>query len=178
MARGSQFRRAPVRAPSQRRKVTWGASAPQAAYVTLALGTKVLHSTLDPKLLANVVAQESTIVRTRGVISIRSDQAAVVEDQVGAMGMMFVTDEAVAAGVASIPGPVTNADNDGWFVWVPFAQRGADVGTMLTSVEYQFDSKAMRKFEAGTTLVTVVENASSLNGLAFYLNFRQLFKLA
>ena len=178
MARGSQIRRVPFRAPSQRRKVTWVGSVRSQVYQTVALDTKVLDQILDPKTLPNVQVQESTIVRTRGILSIRSDQAAVVEDQIGAVGFMLVTDEAVAAGAAAIPGPASEAGNDGWFVWVPFAQRGADVGTMPTSNQYVFDSKAMRKFQGGLQLVVMVENQSSVFGLAFQISFRILVKLA
>ncbi len=110
-----------------------------------------------------------TIRRTRGVFTISSDQGTAIEDQVGAMGFMVVNDLAIAAGVASLPGPVTDANDDGWFVWVPFALRGlADVeNSAVISEQYEFDSKAMRKVEEGFGIVLVVENASASFGITF-----------
>ncbi len=135
------------------------------ADTVIAFGAKTLIATLT---LDNPGIAE-TIRRTRGVFSISSDQNAAIEDQVGAMGMMVVNDLAIAAGVASLPGPVTDANDDGWFVWVPFAQRGlAGAGpSNLASETYHFDSKAMRKVEEGFGIVLVVENASAAFGIAF-----------
>ena len=87
------------------------------AYVTVAAASKVLVSSGTP---SNPGITE-TIVRTRGGFSIASDQAGASESQIGAMGLMVVNDLALAAGAASIPGPVTDRNDDGWFVWEPFA---------------------------------------------------------
>ncbi len=81
-------------------------------------GSKILLGSFS---LSNPNIDE-TILRTVGVLSIRSDQIAAPEEQVGAFGMIKVTDLAIAAGAASIPGPVTDIGDDGWFVHVPFAQ--------------------------------------------------------
>ena len=162
----------------KRRKVTWGGSADSVAYTTLAAATTTLHQTFDPKLLGNVSTQESTIVRVRGVLSVRSDQASVVEEQFGAMGFIIVTDNAVAAGAASIPSPQTDSDDDGWFVWVPFAQDGIQGSANKGSNQYVIESKAMRRLESGQQLAVMVENIHSTEGLEFAMFFRLLFKLA
>ncbi len=179
MARGSQFRtgRVVTRAP-QRRKVSWAVSVRDTGFTALAANTKVLDQVLDPNTLANVQARESTIVRVRGILTVRSDQASVLEQQIGALGFILVTDEAVAAGAASIPGPMAEGDNDGWFVWVPFGQDGINVTAGSFGRSYVIDSKAMRKFQGGLQLVIMVENQHATQGLEFFLSFRMLFKFA
>ena len=178
MPRGSQFRRAPVRAP-QRRKMTWAGSVRDTVYTTLAANTVVIDQVLDPKILGNVAAQESTIIRVRGILSIRSDQAAATEAQLGAMGMIMVTDAAVGVGASAVPSPVTDSNNDGWFVWVPFGQDGDQgAGGIGGAKSYVIDSKAMRKFDAGLQLVVVLENQHATAGLQFFSSFRVLVKLA
>ena len=165
--------RAAQRVYTQRRRTgtDWGRLV-SVAYVVVAAGTKVLVATVS---LSNPGIGE-TVRRTRGRLSIESDQAAAFEDQVGAFGMIVVNDLAIAAGVASIPGPVTDQNDDGWFVWVPFGQssqlNAADVG--FSSREYEFDSKAMRRVEEGFTVAVVVENASPTDGLAIWHGWSQL----
>jgi len=100
-----------------------------AGRVVIPAGTKVL---LGFFFLAT--AFEETIVRTRGTMSVITDQAAAGEDQIGALGMIRVTDRAIAAGIASIPGPMTDGDDDGWFLWVPAAQMQTDAKIRSTSI--------------------------------------------
>ncbi len=126
-------------------------------------------------LLTSVVLSNpgigETVRRTRGLISIMSDQQTVVEEQVGAFGMVVVTDLALAAGAASIPGPGTDASDDGWFVWVPFVQASegnvgvADPPGLPVSQRYEFDSKAMRRVEEGFVIAIMVENVHATMGL-------------
>ena len=117
-----------------------------------------------------------TITRTRGFISVASDQGAALEVQVGALGMAIVTEAAATAGGAALPDPAASAASGFWFVWVPFAQKNLNLdGT--SSVIYQFDSKAMRKIEPGEVIVVMVVNSSATLGLEFIINFRLLMKL-
>ncbi len=81
------------------------------------MSTKIL---LGVFVLSNVGIGE-TVRRTIGNIWVVSDQAAADEVQVGAFGCIVVTDLAAAAGAASIPGPFTDANDDGWFVWQGFS---------------------------------------------------------
>ncbi len=131
---------------------------------TIAAGpTKALLLTL---VLSNPGITE-TIVRTRGRIFVQSDQSAAVEDQVGAFGMMVVNDLALAAGAASIPGPFTDRNDDGWFVWFPIMQRGVISTTGGNNfVGYDYDSKAKRRTEEGFGIAVMAENASTTHGLA------------
>jgi len=121
-------------------------------------------------------AFEETVTRIRGVMSIQSDQSGAVESQVGAFGMIRVTDQAIAAGAASIPGPVTDGADDGWFVWVPFAQDTASttLGNAGNGGTWMIDSKAQRIVREGQQLAVMVENAHATHGLEIMLSLRGL----
>ncbi len=83
-----------------RRKTLWGQSG-EIGEVTIANNTKVLVSRFTSATLEPIVP--FTIVRTRGLISVRSDQAAGTEPQVGAFGIAVVSEDAAVAGAVSIP---------------------------------------------------------------------------
>ena len=149
-----------VRAPGRRQPTNWARGfSTDGAYVTVAPSTKVLLGSFSP----SVAGINETVRRTRGLISIVSDQTSVIETQAGAFGMVMVTDLAIAAGAASIPGPITDASDDGWFVWQAFFQSG-----LQTSFNnYEFDSKAMRRMQDGYSAAIMVENANTGLGLDF-----------
>jgi len=115
------------------------------AETVVADGTKVL---LGSFALSNPGINE-TIRRTRGRILVMSDQASIAESVQFAFGMMVVSDLALAAGAASIPGPITDRQDDGWFVWegIPSLITSTDGSGAFGQMTYglPFDSKAMRK---------------------------------
>jgi len=142
--------------------------------VAVAASTKILiggFSLSNPNI-------DETVLRTVGTIAVMSDQQATTEDQLGAFGMIAVTDLAAAAGAASIPGPITDRADDGWFVYVSIVQRlafGTSVGFHANgAVQYHFDSKAKRRFEEGTQIAIMVENASSSTAFSIMTIFRLL----
>ena len=146
---------------TQRQPTNW-ARFVAPTYTTVAAGTKVF---LVAVVLSNPGINE-TIRRTRGIVSIASDQGAAQEYQGGAFGAIVVNDLAAAAGAASIPGPVTDANDDGWFVWRPFTQMVAEnVTAGLQTWQYEFDSKAMRRVQEGFQIAFMIENASGTEGL-------------
>ncbi len=127
--------------------------------------TKVLLFGLTP----SNAGIDLTIRRTLGLLHIRSDQVAATEDQIGAMGAILVSDDALAAGAASIPGPLTDIDDSGWFLWVPFSQNFV----LLTGagfdprggVNYPFDSKAQRIFPGdGRSVAFMIESNGESEG--------------
>ena len=138
--------------------------------ITLPASLVVLPAT---KILAALFVLDNpgiseTIRRTRGLISVSSDQIAAAEDQVGAFGLMKVNDIAAAVGAASIPGPFTDGNDDGWFVHQFFCQRGsAVVASGDLSVQYEIDSKGMRTIEEGFSIAVMIENASAVHALVF-----------
>jgi len=139
-----------------------------ATLVTVAAGTKVLLTTFS---LDNPGIME-TVRRTRGRFMLSADTAA-TEPRLGAFGLVVVNDVAKALGVTGIPGPVTDADDDDWFVWEPFGVmaatlEGASSTTSMGPNIFEFDSKAMRKVADGRGIAVMVENASGTTGLKFW----------
>ena len=164
-----------VQVPStHRRQTEWIASADVAAFTTLAAATVVL----DQSIVGSVVQSASpfTIVRTVGYIAVKSDQETAVEEPFGAMGAIVVQETARVAGVASLPDPITEEDDDGWFLYQGFAIEGLAAGSSGMKV-FPFDSKAQRKVKDGDAVVFVVTNAHSTFGLQYVLKFRLLIKL-
>ena len=142
---------------------------------TVAAGsTKVLLGSLS---LSNPNIDE-TILRTVGVLSIITDQAVADEAQQGAFGMILVTDRAIAAGAASIPGPVSDSGDDGWFVHVPFLEHF----TLATAVgfqhnaarNYKFDMKGRRRAQEGQAIALMVETTAASDGILLSVLGRML----
>jgi len=105
-----------------------------------------------------------------------------MEEQIGAIGFIVVTDAALAVGITAIPGPVTDAADDGWFVWEPFMQlTGSVVSGNAASpnpIPYFFDSKGMRKVQEGYSIVVVAENASGAFVFELGMGFSMLTSLS
>ncbi len=121
-----------------------------------------------------------TIVRTRGLLSIATDQVAGTEDQVGAFGIGLVNDVAGALGITALPGPATDCQWAGWFVWQAFLQefRFGDATGFApgAGIQYEIDSKAMRKFGSDQSLVMMIENTDAAASLRVALAVRILVK--
>ncbi len=121
-----------------------------------------------------------TIIRTRCILNITSDQVVTSEFVQGAFGMQVVTDSAAAAGVASVPTPLTETDAD-FFVYQPFINSFLDA----TSVgffeqggqgnSWLIDSKAMRKVGTDDDVAVTCNDLASGYNLA--LEGRMLVKL-
>ncbi len=154
---------------------TWaGSDATAHAFATVAASSAVILSSLS-------ILVDITILRTRGVLAVGSDQVAATEFQIGAAGICVVTTAAFTAGIASLPTPVTENSWDGWLWYQSFAQRvvfGTAVGLEPQYVtSYQIDSKAMRKVGPDETIVCIAENASASAGLSVTCPIRQLMKV-
>ena len=162
----------PFRA-GRRQPTSWSRTT-SVAPVTVPAASKVLLTSLT---LANPGIGE-TIRCTRGILSVMSDQTAAIEEQTGALGFVVVTDLALAAGAASIPGPHTDSSDDGWFVWMPFMQEGGSPATIPTWSTYQYDSKAMRRVQEGSGIAVMVENSHATEGLKVLIGFGLLSSLS
>ncbi len=131
----------------------------QIAEQTIAGNTAVLLATFN---LGNPGIDE-TILRALGTFAVTSDQIATTELQVGALGMIVVTDQALSVGVTAVPHPVTDINDDGWFVHMPIVQSfvlGSGVGFVFTH-PWSFDSKAKRVISDGQNIQLVVENSTA-----------------
>jgi len=159
-----------------RRESVWLASG-EIFTTFAAANTAVLLTSLGATLLA---LRPFTVVRTRGILSIQSDQAAAIENQFFAYGHCVVSDQATAIGVTAVPTPDTDDTSDLWFVYERLMNRTSggltDLTSNLMAVRY-FDSKAMRKVEDGQDLISVGEASVNSSGLSLTSHFRELIKL-
>ena len=162
MARSRFVGRTPLR-QGQRRVADWfGVSL---GPTSLPASAKVLMGTLNAAALD---VRPFTIVRTRVTMFVESDQSVASEITRGVLGLIIVSDQAVAAGSASVPGPVTNSDAP-FFVYEPFV-NSFSFATASGFVEpagtiVQIDSKAMRKVSSGENLAIILENATALGAI-------------
>ncbi len=126
-----------------------------------------------------VTESAMTLVRTRGEFSFVVVGLGAAGLTSGVFGMIIVSADAFAAGVVSMPGPITDSQND-WFVYEPFTLHTTTAGFTSNPgfVRQRFDSRGMRKLKLGDTIAPVVEFeadvASTVDGI--YM-FRQQFKL-
>ncbi len=109
---------------------------------------------------------------------VASDQTTNFEFQFGALGMVVVSDLAIAAGAASIPGPVTDAQDDGWFVWQAFLRASSQSVAKHAQQYFEWDSKAMRRIEEGFGIGVMVENAHATHGLQAAIQISMLTTLS
>ncbi len=166
-----------LRGGVMRRETLWFFG--QGARVTLTAASQaVVVTTLNAAALA---LRPFTIVRTRGLLRVESDQVAATERQDIAYGHCVVSDQAVAIGVTAVPTPATDDGSDLWFVY----ERVMNDFTFLSStgarpmgVSQYFDSKAMRKVEGDSSdAISVVESSTISLGAIITMHYRQLVKL-
>ena len=148
--------------------VTWVRFVTPAA-ITIPAASKVLLATVTLS-----TDFDETIRRSRGDMEIHTDQSVTQEEYSGAFGMFIASDTAVAAGAASLLGPVTDASDDAWFVWQSFHGIGQLGIATHPGDRERWDSKAMRKIVQGFTVAIMVENSSLTTGFDFAFGFSLL----
>ncbi len=162
---------------SAKRKTSWlNFSAVFTSPTALAAGTSILLASLNAAALA---LRPFTIVRTRGMVYVFSDQSAASEEPFGALGFAVVSDEASAIGVTAVPTPTSGSGSSLWFSWTPWfasIKLGSNISIANVGSSYEFDSKAMRKVEVGQDIVAVVENQHAADGASFLFTARILIK--
>ena len=170
--RGS-FQKGPVRATD------WRLGISTATAIIVPANSKLLVTSFAAALLTT--AAPFTIIRSRFLLGIQSDQAGASEEQLGAFGIGIVNEVARAVGVTGLPGPATDSLWDGWFVIQPIAQRiqvNSAVGfDAQMATQYVIDSKAMRKVEGDEGIVVMVENLHGSHGFTLTLEGRILVKM-
>ena len=160
MARGRRFS-AGYPSKSQKRKTEWSVY-DNSGYVNVASGGATILSGLffeDP----------GTLVRTRGMISVKAQSYAADIDIIGAFGLAIVSQEAFNVGVTAVPEPFTDSDWGGWMVIQAFAvhlQQVTNAGLLLGSWQFEIDSKAMRKVEPNSAVVVVAESSTGAFAIA------------
>ena len=146
----------------QRRLTAWSVGVGGTTLLQLtATGKSIVGSGFD-------FSTTGTVVRTRGMLQLYLSLSTSAQDgYAGAFGIMLVRDQAFAAGAASIPGPLSDL-NDEWLYHTffnehnPFASGGAvaagdSMNNGAGTDKIVVDSKAMRKFTDGDTMVAMVE---------------------
>jgi len=163
------------RAGKSRRESFWvGILGTSTALVS---GTPVLFTGFSAAVLA---LRPFTIVRSRGWLSISTDQAIASEDFAGALAFAVVSDQALAIGVTAVPTPVADIDSDLWFVYEKIGGRVTAVtstGISGSLVTKPFDSRAMRKVEDGQDVAILEESETGFDGAVMQKGGRMLIKL-
>ncbi len=173
MARRGSLPRGFVRPPA--RTMVWFGTNHQPTL--LAANTVGLLTTLNAVALA---LRPFTIVRSHFQVNWFSDQSAASEIPNGAIGRMIANDQAVAAGVVSLPDPMTEFDAP-WYMWQAMSTRfvfASGVGFETSGNQYQIDSKAMRKVGLNEDVVMVATNAHAAHGANIGVIGRYLVKLS
>ncbi len=97
-----------------------------------------------------------------------SDQVAGIEVPFGAFGVCIASAQAVAAGAASLPDPVTEINADVWRVFQPLLVSqgvGSDPGKPVH--HFTIDSRVNYKLQPGNNAVLMIANGSAGAGASF-----------
>ena len=173
----------------QRRKTSWNGgpgSGVDGALQTTGASGAVLWTTG-----AQVLAEGSTLIRTRGTGMLRLSSADAGSSGFhGAFGIGIANLNAFNAGIASLLTPLADEGWEGWlyhsyfalFGGAPIAAAAAQdddqVNATSAAVRFDIDSKAMRKLDLDDVIygvMDVVEVGTSVMGFA--VNTRMLLKL-
>ena len=101
------------------------------------------------------------MLRTRGEFLIHAVPNAAADNDVLGIGLIVATVQAVTAGGASLPGPISNVDAEwAWHTFVPFdaiSLTAADPNARSVVVRIPLDSKAMRKLGTNQSYALIAE---------------------
>ncbi len=162
---GRRYSRTAIANMRQKRVGIWTDIGTASDKQNLAAATSVLVASLS---VSGLALRPFTIVRTRMLLSVQSDQVSAIEEPQGAFAGVVVTDSAVAAGIASIPTPLTESEASWWF-W----QAWQDMFTFSTGAsaqgrqgyQYAIDSKSQRKVGLDDDIAVVLQQASAIGAI-------------
>ena len=145
---------------------------------TVAANTRVVSLSLDA---GGLLLRPFTVLRSRFEILWNTDQAAVTEMPIGALGVGVVNDVAAALGASAVPDPVSDANYD-WFVHQGLLCQISIAGTVAgfqvpAGQSYTVDSKSMRKVGIADDIVVVSTNSDASVGAEISLAGRILVQL-
>ena len=128
-----------------------------------------------------------TIVRIRGSVQayLKTSDAANGGFHC-ALGMAVVSNDAFAVGVTAVPNPIDDMLWDGWMYlrFFDIHSFGATIAESMNasglgSIQFEIDSKAMRKLQLNDTLVCVLQAVElSTATMSLFLDSRLLVKIA
>ena len=153
--------RRPFNRTRSRRMTDWGFGV-DFIQVEIDANEKILGTT------SLAVDEPVTIIRIRGQLHVLLTSANVASGGfAGAAGIALVNSDAFIAGIASIPGPQSDAHWDSW-IWHSYWDVRTATATFADAVNVAgmsqrmvIDSKAMRKWDPAETLVMVVEGTEA-----------------
>ena len=151
-----------------------GWSGAAVAQVTVPANTKILLATIQPV----PGAFTATIRRTRLQVSWSTDQSAAIEQPFGAIGMAILNDTAIAVGVASLPDPITDIEDDIWYLFQPLTVKLREGTAAILDRVWDVDSKAMRKLPEGKSAALIIANGDATVGATAQVTFRTYATLA
>ncbi len=154
MARRTVRRSSSVVAVAGRRRDTlWLVVGVGATTMTISGGT--ITNSMNAAALAY---RPFTVIRAIMDYSVRSDQAAALEEQTVAAGAAVVSDQAVAIGVTAVPTPITDRGSDLWFMHqTMFAEESSLTDRSKPHGVWHVDSRAMRRVDDDQDIVFVLE---------------------
>ena len=139
-------------------------------------GTAITH-TMTAEELAK---RPFTVIRTHLEVMLLSDQTSASEDQLVAVGLCVVSEQAVAIGITAVPTPITDLDSDLWYVHQVMLNRfqfASGIGFEPTAGRrYSIDSKAMRKVNNDEEMILVQEVSALAEGAVIVTGGRMLIK--
>jgi len=154
-----------------RRKTQWGGFGNSAGlavlpeFVALTAGTPaILSSGIVISGGVGLLDEESTVTRTIGQFAAILNSATAALDGSVAVGCVVSRDEAVIAGVASLPSPEDDPDAE-WLYYGVFGLHnpiasGLEGAMSLQTVRADFDVRSQRIVRVGSTVVWIAESES------------------
>ena len=114
-----------------------------------------------------------TVVRIRGFLSLTMTAASAIGDGfVGAFGIGICTATAFAQGVNSVPTPTAQIADENWLWMQEFGCFAQSLnGPFNASLDFNIDSKAMRKFDDGMVIYAAYD-AEEIGDASLQLTFR------
>ena len=142
-----------------RRVYEWAGGTVRGA--NIALGGAKTFGTIAPQ--GQEAQTALTLVRSRGNGMFFLDPGAVGDVMEVALGLIIVSSDAFAAGVASVPGPLSDLDAE----WIFHTVKELGPGSLASQAEdslvqvhhFEIDSKAQRKLKPGDVVAMVFEGA-------------------
>jgi len=104
----------------------------------------------------------TTLMRSRGAVLLSLIDQAVGDQKVVGLGLIVVTEAAVAAGGSALPSPISVPEAEWvWHQYVPLQSQTVteDPSTGEGTARIIIDSKAMRKMKPNESLVLVLDAA-------------------
>ena len=151
------------------------------SFLDTGIATSSTPAVLTSLNAAALALRPFTVIRSRGLLHLHSDQVAATEHQQIAYAAAVVSDQSVGIGVTAVPTPVVDNSSDLWFLFETMFNAfdfGSGIGFDANSGNVrEIDSRAMRKVEDGQDIITVMETTANSNGVFLQSFVRMLIKL-